>query len=147
MREGAVKCPNCCIPFHRVMIQKFYMERISPPEHAATYFVDPVQLRRSRLILPFMCECLDFYLVVYECGVPLDEHKEMLFDLISEVDTKFPNSVLDEEDRFPGPYDLHAEVKRLLRFYLCRQIANRELFAEYMQDIGTRFTSRTWPPE
>ncbi|KAL2651286.1 hypothetical protein R1flu_019414 [Riccia fluitans] len=49
MREGGVKCPNCRIPFHRDMIQKFYMERIAPPEHATTYFGDPVQLRRSSL--------------------------------------------------------------------------------------------------
>ncbi|KAL2608433.1 hypothetical protein R1flu_027006 [Riccia fluitans] len=95
MREGGVKCPNCRILFHRDMIRKFYMERIAPPEHAATYFADPVQLRRSRLILPFLCECLDRYLVAYECRVPLDERKGMLSDFISEVDTKFPDSVLD----------------------------------------------------
>ncbi|KAL2624003.1 hypothetical protein R1flu_008248 [Riccia fluitans] len=128
MREGGVKCPNCLIPFHHDMIRKFYMERIAPPKHVATYFADPIQQRRSRLILvilPFLHECLDHYLVTYEYRVPLDEHKEMLFDLISKVDTKFPDSVLDEEDRFLGPYDLRR-VKRLLRFYLCRQIADRE---------------------
>ncbi|KAL2633780.1 hypothetical protein R1flu_005259 [Riccia fluitans] len=147
MREGGVKCPNCRIPFHRDMIRKFYMERIAPPKHAATYFTDPIQLRRSRLILPFLYKCLDRYLVVYECRVPLDERKEMLSDLISKVDTKFSNSVLDEEDQFPSPYDLRVEVKRNLRFYLCRQIADHEQFAKYMQEVGTRFSGRTWPPE
>ncbi|KAL2629843.1 hypothetical protein R1flu_014529 [Riccia fluitans] len=147
MREGGVKCLNWCIPFHRDMIRKFYMERIALPEHAATYFADPVQLRRSRLILPFLYECLDRYLVAFECGVPLDERKEMLSDFIKEVDTKFPNSVLDEEDRYPGPYDLRAEVKHLLRFYLRREIADREQFAEYMQQVGARFMRRTWPPK
>ncbi|KAL2610687.1 hypothetical protein R1flu_029260 [Riccia fluitans] len=87
MREGGVKCPNCRIPFHRDMIQKFYMERIAPPEHVATYFADPVQLRRSRLILPFLCECLDHYIHKYKCGVPLNERKEMLSDSIKKVDT------------------------------------------------------------
>ncbi|KAL2620748.1 hypothetical protein R1flu_000953 [Riccia fluitans] len=133
MRERGVKCLNCRIPFHRDMIRKFYMERIAPPEHVATYLVDPVQLRQSRLILPFLCECLDCYLNAYECGVPLDERKEMLSDFIKEVDTKFPDSVLDEEDRYPSPYNLRAEVKHLLRFYLRREIADREQFAEYMQ--------------
>ncbi|KAL2644557.1 hypothetical protein R1flu_012144 [Riccia fluitans] len=41
MRQGQVKCPNCCIPFHRDMMRKSYMERIAPLEHAATYFGDP----------------------------------------------------------------------------------------------------------
>ncbi|KAL2608167.1 hypothetical protein R1flu_026740 [Riccia fluitans] len=132
MREGGVKCLNCRIPSHHDMIRKFYMERIALPEHVAIYFADPVQLRQSRLILPFLYECLDRYLVAYECRVPLDEHKEMLSDSISEVDIKFPDSMLDEEDRFPSPYDLRAKMKRLLRFYLCRQIADREQFAEYM---------------
>ncbi|KAL2633153.1 hypothetical protein R1flu_004632 [Riccia fluitans] len=147
MREGGVKCLNCHIPFHRDMIRKFYMERIAPPEHAATYFANLVQLRRSRLILPFLCECLDCYLVAYECRVPLDERKEMLSDFISKVDTKFPDSVLDEEDRFLGPYDLRVEVKRLFRFCLCRQIADREQFVEYMQEVGAWFSHRTWPLE
>ncbi|KAL2653103.1 hypothetical protein R1flu_021231 [Riccia fluitans] len=129
MREGGVKCPNCRIPFHCDMIREFYMERIAPPEHAATYFEDPVQLRQSNLILPFLFECVDRYLTTYESGVPLEERKEM----VSEVDTKFPDSVLDEEDRYPGPYDLHAELKHLLCFYLRREIADCEEFAEYMQ--------------
>ncbi|KAL2630734.1 hypothetical protein R1flu_015420 [Riccia fluitans] len=147
MRKGGVKCPNCRIPFHRDMIRKFYMERIAPPEHVATYFADPVQLRQSRLILPFLCGCFDRYLNAYECGVPLDERKEMLSDFIKEVDTQFPDSVLDEEDRYLGPYDLRAKVKHLLRFYLRREIADREQFVEYMQQVGARFMRRTWPPE
>ncbi|KAL2609259.1 hypothetical protein R1flu_027832 [Riccia fluitans] len=105
MRKGGVKCPNCHIPFHRDMIQKFYMERIAPSEHAATY----------------------------ECGVPLEERKEMLSDFLKEVDTRFPDSVLDEEDRYPSSYDLRAELKHLLCFYLRREIADREEFVEYMQ--------------
>ncbi|KAL2653806.1 hypothetical protein R1flu_021934 [Riccia fluitans] len=147
MRKGGVKCPNCHIPFHRDMIRKFYMERIAPPKHAATYFADPIQLRRSKLILPFLCGCFDHYLNTYECGVSLDEHKEMLSNFIKEVDTQSPNSVLDEEDRYPSPYDLHAEVKHLLRFYLHREIADCEQFAEYMQQVGARFMRRTWPLE
>ncbi|KAL2652395.1 hypothetical protein R1flu_020523 [Riccia fluitans] len=143
MCEGGVKCSNCCIPFHRDMIRKFYMERIAPPEHAAMHFTDPVQLRQSRLILPFLCKCLDRYLVAYECGVPLDERKEMLSDFIKEVDTKFPNSVLDEEDLYLGPYDLRADVKHLLRFYLRREIADREQFAEYITQVGARFMRRS----
>ncbi|KAL2653431.1 hypothetical protein R1flu_021559 [Riccia fluitans] len=147
MHEQGVKCPNCRILFHRDMIRKFYMERISPPEHAATYFVDPIQLRRSRLILPFLCECLDRYLNAYECGVSLDEHKEILSDFMKEMDTQFTDSVLDDEDRYPRPYDLRVEVKHLLRFYLHREIADREQFEEYMQQVGARFMRRTWPPE
>ncbi|KAL2613346.1 hypothetical protein R1flu_025038 [Riccia fluitans] len=132
MREGGVKCPNFRILFHRDMIWKFYMERIALLEHAAMYFGDSVQLRRSSLILPFLFKCVDRYLFMYECGVLLVERKEMLSDFLKEVDTKFPNSVLDEEDRYPGPYDLHAELKHLLCFYLRREIADREEFAEYM---------------
>ncbi|KAL2642207.1 hypothetical protein R1flu_009794 [Riccia fluitans] len=147
MREGGVKCPNCRFPFHRDMIQKFYMERIAPPEHATTYFGDPVQLRRSSLILPFLFECLDRYLTMFECGVPLEECKELLSHFITEVDTKFPDSVLDEEDRYPSPYDLCAELKHLLSFYLRREIADREEFVEYMQQVGSRFMRRTWPPK
>ncbi|KAL2619908.1 hypothetical protein R1flu_000113 [Riccia fluitans] len=147
MCEGGVKCPNCRIMFHHDMIQKFYMERIAPPEHAATYFGDPVQLRQSSLILPFLFECLDRYLTMFECGVPLEERKEMLSDFLKEVDTKFPYSELDEEDRYPGPYDLRAKLKHLLCFYLRREIADREEFAEYMQQVGARFIRRTWPLE
>ncbi|KAL2650102.1 hypothetical protein R1flu_018230 [Riccia fluitans] len=77
MREGGVRCSTCRILFHRDTIQKFYMERIASLEHVATYFGDPVQLRRSSLILPFLFKCLDRYLFTYECGVPLEEHKEM----------------------------------------------------------------------
>ncbi|KAL2608347.1 hypothetical protein R1flu_026920 [Riccia fluitans] len=147
MRKGGIKCPNCRIPFHRDMMWKFYMERIAPPEHAATYFGDPVQLRRSSLILPFLFECLDWYLTMFECGLPLEDRKEMLSVFVKEVDTKFPDSVLDEEDRYPGPYDLRAELKHLLSFYLRREIADREEFADYMQQVGSRFMRRTWPPE
>ncbi|KAL2629592.1 hypothetical protein R1flu_014278 [Riccia fluitans] len=147
MREGGVKCLNCRIPFHRDMIRKFYMERIAPPEHATTYFEDPVQLRRSSLILPFLFECVDCYLTTYECGVPLEERKEMLSDFLKEVDTRFSDSVLDEEDRYLGPYDLRAELKHLFCFYLRREIADREEFAEYMQQVGAQFMRRTWPPE
>ncbi|KAL2624435.1 hypothetical protein R1flu_008680 [Riccia fluitans] len=138
MCEGGVKCPNCCFLFHRDMIRKFYMERIAPPEHATTYFGDPIQLRRSILILPFLFECVDRYLTMYEYGVPLEERKEMLSDFVKEVDTKFPNSVLDEEDRYPSPYDLRAKLKHLLCFYLHREIADREEFVEYMQHVGVR---------
>ncbi|KAL2649924.1 hypothetical protein R1flu_018052 [Riccia fluitans] len=143
MREGGVKCPNCRISFHREMIRKFCMERIAPPEHAATYFGDPVQLRWSNLILPFLFECVDRYLTTYESSVPLEERKEMLSNFLEEVDTKFPDSVLDEEDRYPGPYDLRAELKHLLCFYLRREIADREEFTEYMQQVGSRFMRRT----
>ncbi|KAL2609329.1 hypothetical protein R1flu_027902 [Riccia fluitans] len=129
------------------MIWKLYMERIAPPEHAATYFGDPVQLRWSSLILPFLFECVDRYLTTYEFGVPLEERKEMLSDFLKEVDTKFLDSVLDEEDRYPGPYDLRAELKHLLCCYLRREIADREEFAEYMQQVGAQFMRRTWPPE
>ncbi|KAL2608406.1 hypothetical protein R1flu_026979 [Riccia fluitans] len=121
MREGGVKCPSCRIPFHCDMIRKFYMERIAPPEHAATYFGDPVQLRRNSLILPFLFECVDHYLTTYEYGVLLEERKEMLSDFLKEVDTRFPDLVLDEEDRYPGPYDLRAELKHLfVSFYVER---------------------------
>ncbi|KAL2652827.1 hypothetical protein R1flu_020955 [Riccia fluitans] len=147
MREGGVKCPNCRIPFHRDMMRKFYMERIAPPEHTATYFGDPVQLRRSSLILPFLFECLDQYLTMFECGLLLEDRKEMLFFFVKEVDTKFPDSVLDEEDRYPSPYDFRAELKHLLSFYLRREIADREEFADYMQQVGSRFMRRTWPLE
>ncbi|KAL2608319.1 hypothetical protein R1flu_026892 [Riccia fluitans] len=147
MHEGGVKCPNCHIPFHRDMIRKFYMERIVPPEHAATYFEDPIQLRRSSLILPFLFECVDRYLTTYECGVPVEERKAILSDFLKEVDTRFSDLVLDEEDQYPGPYDLRAELKHLLCFYLRREIADREEFAEYMQQVGAQFMRRTWPPE
>ncbi|KAL2613525.1 hypothetical protein R1flu_025217 [Riccia fluitans] len=142
MREGGIKCPNCRISFHRDMIQKFYMERIVPPEHATMYFGDPIQLRWSSLILPFLFECLDRYLIMFECCVPLEERKEMLSDFLKEMDTKFLNSVLDEEDQYPGPYNLRAELK-----HLRREIADREEFAEYMQQVGARFMRRTWPLE
>ncbi|KAL2641812.1 hypothetical protein R1flu_009399 [Riccia fluitans] len=111
------------------------------------YSGDPVQLRRRSLILPFLFECVDHYLTTYESGVPLEERKEMLSDFLKEVDTKFPDSVLDEEDRYPSPYDLRVELKHLLCFYLRREIADREEFAEYMQQVGTRFMRRTWPPK
>ncbi|KAL2643766.1 hypothetical protein R1flu_011353 [Riccia fluitans] len=142
--RGRSQVPEWPHPFHRDIIRKFYMERIAPPEHAATYFADLVQLRRSRLILPFLYECFDRYLNAYECGVPLDERKEMLFNFIKEVDTKFLDSVLDEEDRYPSPYDLRAKVKHLHRLYLRREIADREQFAKYMQQVGARFMRRTW---
>ncbi|KAL2631173.1 hypothetical protein R1flu_015859 [Riccia fluitans] len=93
-----VKCPCCRISFHRDMMRKFYMERIAPQEHAATYFGDPVQLRRSSLILPFLFKCLDRYITMFEAG----------------------------------PYDLRAELKHLLSFYLRREIADREEIADYM---------------
>ncbi|KAL2629827.1 hypothetical protein R1flu_014513 [Riccia fluitans] len=147
MRQGQVKCPNCRIPFHRDMMRKFYMERIAPLEHAATYFGDPVQLRRSRLILPFLFDCLDRYITMFEGEMPLEHRKEMLSVFFKEVDTKFPDSVLDAEDRYPGPYDLHAELKHLLSFYLRREIADREEIADYMQQVGSHFMRRTWPPE
>ncbi|KAL2612187.1 hypothetical protein R1flu_023879 [Riccia fluitans] len=147
MRQGQVKCPNCRIPFHRDMMRKFYMERIAPLEHAATYFGDPVQLRRSRLILPFLFDCLDRYITMFEGEMPLEHRKEMLSVFFKEVDTKFPDSVLDAEDRYPGPYDLRAELKHLLSFYLRREIADREEIADYMQQVGSHFMRRTWPPE
>ncbi|KAL2652453.1 hypothetical protein R1flu_020581 [Riccia fluitans] len=147
MRQGQVKCPNCRIPFHRDMMRKFYMERIAPLEHAATYFGDPVQLRRSRLILPFMFDCLDRYITMFEGEMPLEHRKEMLSVFFKEVDTKFPDSVLDAEDRYPGPYDLRAKLKHLLSFYLRREIADREEIADYMQQVGSHFMRRTWPPE
>ncbi|KAL2651403.1 hypothetical protein R1flu_019531 [Riccia fluitans] len=84
---------------------------------------------------------------MFECSLPLEDRKEMLFVFVKEVDTKFPDSVLDEEDRYPGPYDLRAELKHLLSFYLRREIADREEFADYMQQVGSRFMRRTWPPE
>ncbi|KAL2651845.1 hypothetical protein R1flu_019973 [Riccia fluitans] len=133
MRQGQVKCPNCRIPFHRDMMRKFYMERIAPLEHAATYFGDPVQLRRSRLILPFLFDCLDRYIIMFEGEMPLEHRKEMLSVYFKEVDTKFPDLVLDAEDRYPGPYDLRAELKHLLSFYLRREIGDREEIADYMQ--------------
>ncbi|KAL2650731.1 hypothetical protein R1flu_018859 [Riccia fluitans] len=132
MRQGQVKCPNCRIPFHRDMMRKFYMERIAPLEHAATYFGDPVQLRRRRLILPFLFDCLDRYITMFEGEMPLEHRKEMLSIFFKEVDTKFPDSVLDAEDRYPGPYDLRAELKHLLSFYLRREIADREEIENYM---------------
>ncbi|KAL2653386.1 hypothetical protein R1flu_021514 [Riccia fluitans] len=147
MRQGQVKCPNCHIPFHRDMMRKFYMERIAPLEHAATYFGDPVQLRRRRLILPFLFDCLDRYITMFEGEMPLEHRKEMLSVFFKEVDTKFPDSVLDAEDRYPGPYDLRAELKHLLSFYLRREIADREEIADYMQQVGSHFMRRTWPPE
>ncbi|KAL2610405.1 hypothetical protein R1flu_028978 [Riccia fluitans] len=147
MCQGQVKCPNCRIPFHRDMMRKFYMERIAPLEHAATYFGDPVQLRRSRLILPFLFDCLDRYITMFEGEMPLEHRKEMLYVFFKEVDTKFPDSVLDAEDRYPSPYDLRAELKHLLSFYLRREIADREEIADYMQQVGSHFMRRTWPPE
>ncbi|KAL2629667.1 hypothetical protein R1flu_014353 [Riccia fluitans] len=147
MRQGQVKCPNCRIPFHRDMMRKFYMERIALLEHAATYFGDPVQLRRSRLILLFLFDCLDRYITMFEGEMPLEHRKEMLSVFFKEVDTKFPDSVLDVEDRYPGPYDLRAELKHLLSFYLRREIADREEIADYMQQVGSHFMRRTWPPE
>ncbi|KAL2609373.1 hypothetical protein R1flu_027946 [Riccia fluitans] len=147
MRQGQVKCPNCRIPFHRDMMRKFYMERIAPLEHAATYFGDPVQLRRSRLILLFLFDCLDRYITMFEGEMPLEHRKEMLSVFFKEVDTKFPDSVLDAEDRYLGPYDLRAELKHLLSFYLRREIADREEIADYMQQVGSHFMRRTWPPE
>ncbi|KAL2651019.1 hypothetical protein R1flu_019147 [Riccia fluitans] len=137
MRQGEVKCPNCRIPFHCDMMWKCYMERIAPLEHAATYFGDPVQLRRSRLILPFL----------FEGEMPLEHRKEMLSVFFKEVDTKFSDSVLDAEDRYPGPYDLRAELKHLLSFYVRREIADREEIADYMQQVGSHFMRRTWPLE
>ncbi|KAL2652279.1 hypothetical protein R1flu_020407 [Riccia fluitans] len=112
MRQGQVKCPNCRIPFHRDMLRKFYMERIALLEHAATYFGDPVQLRRRRLILPFLFDCLDRYITMFEGEMPL-EH----------------------------------QLKHLLSFYLRREIADREEIADYMQQVGSHFMRRTWPPE
>ncbi|KAL2611745.1 hypothetical protein R1flu_023437 [Riccia fluitans] len=146
-RWRAVKCPNCRIPFHHDMMRKFYMERIAPLEHATTYFGDPVQLRRSRLILPFLFDCLDRYITMFEGEMPLEHRKEMLFVFFKEVDTKFPDLVLDAEDRYPGPYDLRAELKHLLSFYLRREIADREEIADYTQQVGSHFMRRTWPPE
>ncbi|KAL2644078.1 hypothetical protein R1flu_011665 [Riccia fluitans] len=147
MRQGQVKCPNCRIPFHRDMMRKFYMERIAPLEHAATYFGDPVQLRRSRLILPFLFDCLDRYITMFKGEMLLEHRKEMLSVFFKEVDTKFPDSVLDAEDRYPGPYDLRAKLKHLLSFYLRREIADREEIADYMQQVGSHFMRRTWPQE
>ncbi|KAL2629036.1 hypothetical protein R1flu_013722 [Riccia fluitans] len=147
MREGQVKCPCCRILFHRDMMRKFYMERIARPEHAATYFGDPVQLRRSSLILPFLFKCLDCYITMFEAGLPLEDRKEMLSVFFEEVDTKFPDSVLDAENRYPSPYDLRVELKHLLSFYLRREIADREEIADYMQQVGSRFMRKTWPPE
>ncbi|KAL2633715.1 hypothetical protein R1flu_005194 [Riccia fluitans] len=144
MGQGQVKCPNCRIPFHRDMMRKFY---ISPLEHAATYFGDHVQLRRSRLILPFLFDCLDRYITMFEGEMPLEHRKEMLSVFFKEVDTKFLDSVLDAEDRYPGPYDLRAELKHLLSFYLRREIADREEIADYMQQVGSHFMRRTWPTE
>ncbi|KAL2628628.1 hypothetical protein R1flu_013314 [Riccia fluitans] len=123
------------------------MERIAPLEHAPTYFGDPVQLRQSSLILPFLFERLDRYITMFEAGLPLEDRKEMLSVFVKEVDTKFPDSMLDAEDRYQGPYDLCAELKHLLSFYLCREIADREEIADYMQQVGSRFMRRTWPPE
>ncbi|KAL2649514.1 hypothetical protein R1flu_017642 [Riccia fluitans] len=143
MRQGQVKCPNCRIPFYRDMMWKFYMERIAPLEHAATYFGDPVQLRRSRLILPFLFDCLDRYITMFEGEMPLEHRKEMLSVFFKEVDTKFPDSVLDAEDRYPSPYDLRAELKHLLSFYLRREIADHEEIADYMQQVGSHFMRRT----
>ncbi|KAL2629072.1 hypothetical protein R1flu_013758 [Riccia fluitans] len=85
MRQGQVKCPNYRIPFHRDMMRKFYMERIAPLEHAATYFGDPVQLRRSRLILPFLFDCVDRYITMFEGEMPLEHRKEMLSVFFKEV--------------------------------------------------------------
>ncbi|KAL2636242.1 hypothetical protein R1flu_007721 [Riccia fluitans] len=113
----------------------------------ATYFRDPVQLRRSRLILPFLFDCLDRYITMFEGEMPLEHRKEMLSVFFKEVDTKFPDSVLDAEDRYPGPYDLRAELKHLLSFYLRREIADREEIADYMQQVGSHFMRRTWAPE
>ncbi|KAL2643250.1 hypothetical protein R1flu_010837 [Riccia fluitans] len=144
-RTGQV--PELPHSIHRDMMRKFYMERIAPLEHAATYFGDPVQLRRRRLILPFLFDCLDRYITMFKGEMPLEHRKEMLSVFFKEVDTKFLDSVLDAEDRYPGPYDLRAELKHLLSFYLRREIADRKEIADYMQQVGSHFMRRTWPLE
>ncbi|KAL3698937.1 hypothetical protein R1sor_016959 [Riccia sorocarpa] len=146
-REGEDKCPNCRNPFHRDMIRKFYMERVRKFVHPTSCFEDPTAQRRTNLILPFLYMCFERYLIAFETGVPLEQRREMFPSFIAEVIVEFPDSVLHEEDRFPSPYDLRTEVKHLLKFYLVREIAEREGLAEYMGQVGADFSTKTWPPE
>ncbi|KAL3687688.1 hypothetical protein R1sor_013997 [Riccia sorocarpa] len=101
--------------------------------------------RRRGLIVSYLRECIESYLLLHARGVTIEEKLREIENFREQGLRKFADEHDHDDDRSDG-YNLRDEAINLMCFYLCPKKTRPYTVAEYVDDL-VRLFGPTWPSE